>query len=296
MAQFSRQYNTSCNTCHTVFPKLNDVGIAFKDAGFQFPEEDASFIATPRTLTMPAIVSHPTKMPFHRPEYAAQPASIADPNLRRLQQRYFKELNDIGMQINALPFPDRFYLSPALDVDNRMQKRLEQPSLRFASFKGETVLEVTGNYYAVYPRERMDANNRASQTFEDVLLPILKVMVSQFPTQNTGVQGYVLEVSHRVRGRVLGVSWPTTENVAVGLSQEAAEQLVAAKNLREQRVCSGKCMCIATPNPSRSDWPIRRPERPDSWRIKETKQRDSNPSYPTVGGCVVNAKVKDDLD
>jgi len=219
---------------------LNDVGIAFKDAGFQFPEEDASFIATPRTLTRPAVLSHPTKMRFHRPEYAAPPASIADPKLRRLQQRYFKELNDVGMQVTALPFPDRFYLSPALDVDKRMQKHLEQRSLRFASFKGETVLEVTGNYYAVYPRERMDANKRASQTFEDVLLPILKVLVSQFPTQNTRVQGYVLEVSHRVRGRVLGVSWPTTENVAVVLSQDAAEQLVAAKSLREQRAVLGE--------------------------------------------------------
>ena len=86
-AQFSRQYNTSCNTCHAAFPMLNDVGIAFKDAGFQFPEEDASFIATPRTLTRPAVLSHPTKMRFHRPEYAAQPASIADPKLRWLQAK-----------------------------------------------------------------------------------------------------------------------------------------------------------------------------------------------------------------
>src|SRR5713101_2750510 len=95
-AQFSRQYNTSCITCHTAFPKLNDVGIAFKDAGFQFPEEDVSFIATPRTLlTMPNVVPHSTKMPFHRPEYAVQPSSISDPNLRTLQQRYFQELTYI---------------------------------------------------------------------------------------------------------------------------------------------------------------------------------------------------------
>ena len=38
------------HSCHTAFPKLNDIGLAFKDAGFQFSEEDASFIATPRTL------------------------------------------------------------------------------------------------------------------------------------------------------------------------------------------------------------------------------------------------------
>ena len=34
---FARQYATSCQTCHTIFPKLNDFGKAFKDAGFQFP-------------------------------------------------------------------------------------------------------------------------------------------------------------------------------------------------------------------------------------------------------------------
>jgi len=37
---FSRQYATSCMTCHIAFPKLNDFGKAFKDAGFKFPKDD----------------------------------------------------------------------------------------------------------------------------------------------------------------------------------------------------------------------------------------------------------------
>jgi len=37
---FSRQYGTSCMTCHIDFPKLNDFGKAFKDAGFKFPQDD----------------------------------------------------------------------------------------------------------------------------------------------------------------------------------------------------------------------------------------------------------------
>lgn len=37
---FSRQYGTSCSTCHVNFPKLNDFGKAFKDAGFKFPKDD----------------------------------------------------------------------------------------------------------------------------------------------------------------------------------------------------------------------------------------------------------------
>jgi hypothetical protein len=41
---FSRQYGTSCMTCHIDFPKLNDFGKAFKDAGFKFPKDDDSFL------------------------------------------------------------------------------------------------------------------------------------------------------------------------------------------------------------------------------------------------------------
>jgi hypothetical protein len=47
---FSRQYQTSCATCHVAFPKLNDFGKAFKDAGFKFPKEDETFLKIPAVL------------------------------------------------------------------------------------------------------------------------------------------------------------------------------------------------------------------------------------------------------
>ncbi len=47
---FSRQYQTSCATCHSNFPKLNDFGKAFKDAGFKFPEGDETFLKLPPVL------------------------------------------------------------------------------------------------------------------------------------------------------------------------------------------------------------------------------------------------------
>jgi hypothetical protein len=52
---FSRQYGTSCTTCHIDFPKLNDFGKAFKDAGFKFPKDDESFLkVAPVMLGAPA--------------------------------------------------------------------------------------------------------------------------------------------------------------------------------------------------------------------------------------------------
>ncbi len=47
---FARQYQTSCTTCHSDFPKLNDFGKAFKDAGFKFPADDETFIKVPPVM------------------------------------------------------------------------------------------------------------------------------------------------------------------------------------------------------------------------------------------------------
>lgn len=47
---FSRQYGTSCATCHVDFPKLNDFGKAFKDAGFKFPKDDESMVKVPPVM------------------------------------------------------------------------------------------------------------------------------------------------------------------------------------------------------------------------------------------------------
>jgi hypothetical protein len=47
---FSRMYQTSCSTCHSDFPKLNDFGKAFKDAGFKFPTDDESMLKMPPVL------------------------------------------------------------------------------------------------------------------------------------------------------------------------------------------------------------------------------------------------------
>lgn len=47
---FARMYQTSCSTCHSDFPKLNDFGKAFKDAGFKFPSDDETFLKVPATM------------------------------------------------------------------------------------------------------------------------------------------------------------------------------------------------------------------------------------------------------
>src|SRR5476649_1969028 len=41
---FARKYGTSCETCHTVYPKLTPFGEAFRRNGYRFPGVDSDFV------------------------------------------------------------------------------------------------------------------------------------------------------------------------------------------------------------------------------------------------------------
>jgi hypothetical protein len=156
------------------------------------------------------------------------PAEIKDPELRTLQEQYLDDLKRLGADIVSIPTEYSFYLSRRLDLDEQKQKSSDQRSIRFDRYKGKTVLEITGNYYAAYSTEKMNPDQRARETFLQIILPILKVAVPRFQS-NSSVQAYALEISHHVLGNVMGVSMERPENVVVVLPQQAAIRLVAAK-------------------------------------------------------------------
>lgn len=47
---FARKYQTSCSTCHSNYPELNDFGEAFKKNGFKFPKDDETFVKEPPVM------------------------------------------------------------------------------------------------------------------------------------------------------------------------------------------------------------------------------------------------------
>ena len=46
---FARKYQTSCQTCHILFPKLNAFGEAFRLRGYRMPGETAEMVKQPPT-------------------------------------------------------------------------------------------------------------------------------------------------------------------------------------------------------------------------------------------------------
>jgi hypothetical protein len=167
--------------------------------------------------------------------------------MRSLQQQYINDLKVVGQDIQGLQLKYRFYLNRNLDLDESQQQHADQSSIRFDRYDGQTVLAVTGNYYAAYP-EKIGADQRARSTFLSVVMPILKSEVPRFQA-NHQVQGYALEISHHVLGSVMGVMVERPENLMVFLPQSGALQLLGSKdeNVQQAGLLQGRIFLNAQP-------------------------------------------------
>ncbi len=157
------------------------------------------------------------------------PVELSDPKAQRLQQRHLQTLMAIATEIEAHKFPYPFYFSRVLDVDLAKMQLADQRSIRFDTYKGQTVLEITGNYYAAYSADRMDSYARLKETFERVIMPILQAEVPHFP-DDSEFSAFAIEVSHHVRQKVMGVSSEQPENVTIIIPVPVAQKLVDAKS------------------------------------------------------------------
>src|SRR5271157_2364983 len=142
------------------------------------------------------------------------PVELSDPKAQRLQQRHLQTLMVIATEIEAHKFPYPFYFSRVLDVDLSKMQAADQRSIRFDIYKNQTVLEITGNYYAAYSADRMDSYARLKETFQQVVMPLLQVEAPHFP-DDSEFFAFAVEVSHHVRQKVMGISSEIPENITV---------------------------------------------------------------------------------
>ncbi len=161
------------------------------------------------------------------PAQVLSPAEITDPAMKGLQQTHLKELHEITAALTTHQYPYHFYFSRKLDLTLHDQERSDQRSIQFDKFRGQTVLKITGNYFAAYSAERMTREDRARQTFTEVMLPILQAAVPALARTDVP-DAFALEISHHVVRKVLGVDNESMENVVLILPRASAGRLIEA--------------------------------------------------------------------
>jgi hypothetical protein len=176
------------------------------------------------------------------------PVEIKDPELRVLEQQYMDDLKTAAQDILANHFEYPFYLSRKLDLDEAQEKGANQSSIRFDRYNGKVVIATTGNYFAAYSADKVNKDQRARETFLKVVLPILKAEVPPFQS-NPKVQGYAIEISHHIVGKVMGVAVERPENIMVYLPQTAAIRLLGAKedSTKQAALLQGQIFLNAEP-------------------------------------------------
>lgn len=159
---------------------------------------------------------------------------IKDPYCQSLQQKYSTQLQQFGADAAGLRFPFPFYFSQTLDIDEARQKQLPSGSIHFDRFGGKVALQITGNYYAAYSSPTLSGNQRTRRTFQDVVLPLLRIAVADM---DSGVpfDVYAFEIAHHVRKKVMGVNTEGPENVVYIFSRSIGEKLARAKDAETQQ-------------------------------------------------------------
>jgi hypothetical protein len=165
---------------------------------------------------------------------ALTPAEVKSPQMRALQEKYLQQLQTVGAEIQGHIFPYPFYFSRVLDLEMAQQERADQRSLRFDNYGGMTVVELTANYFGSYSVELVNKSHRAVRTFNDVMLPVMEIATNGLK-DNPDVEGFAMEVSHRIRGKAMGMNMEKAENLVLVLSKQAAIKLVEAKNENDRQ-------------------------------------------------------------
>ena len=191
------------------------------------------------------------------PAQVLAPEEIPDTNMRELQKRYMAELKQIPVAVYQHEFPFHFYFSRKLDLSEAEQHRSDQRAIQFDRFRDQTVLRITGNYFASYSAELMTPEERARQTYQDVMLPLLEAAVPVFATANVP-EAFAFEISHHLRKKVLGVSSEGVENVVLILPRASALRLMTAAtaSAKQAAVLEGQAFLNASPIEL---WPGARP-------------------------------------
>ena len=216
------------------------------------------------------------------------PVELSDPRAQHLQQRHLQTLMAIGTEIEAHKFPYPFYFSRVLDIDLSKMQLADQRSIRFDIYKGRSVLEITGNYYAAYSADRMDSYARLKETFERVVMPMLQAEVPHFP-DDSEFSAFAVEVSHHVRQKVMGVSSEQPENVTVIIPVPIAQKLVDAKTDDQKQAAILEAQIFLNGQPY-SLW-LRDGAPPEEWKERNSPPSITRSSPVEIADAAANAST-----
>lgn len=154
------------------------------------------------------------------------PGEITNPKLKAVEQEYLPQLRSLQHAIGEARFPLPFILTRYVGKDPDRQASLDTRGLEFVYFQNQMLLKTSGFYSAAYNSDDLTANQRAGRTVQEVVIPILRLMVQQVPP-DMECDGIGFEIAYHVRAARRNSDFEGREILAVVLDRADAFALAA---------------------------------------------------------------------
>jgi hypothetical protein len=161
------------------------------------------------------------------------PIEISNPKLRSAEQEYLPQLQYLQHTIGETQFPLPFVLTRYVGVDPARQTSLDPRGLEFVYFQNRMLLKTSGFYTAAFNSDQLTQNERASRTFQEIVVPILGLVGNQL-SLDMKCDGVGFEIAYHVRDGRKNSDFEGREILAVVFGRADAVAFVSASG-NEQR-------------------------------------------------------------
>lgn len=149
------------------------------------------------------------------------PVEVLNPKLKADEAQYFPQLRSLQQSIAVTRFPFPFR-SARYPNEKHGQRAASDPNgIEFVYFEGREILKISGIYQAAFNAALLSKNERASQTFRDVVVPILRLVRQQIPT-NVDCDGIGFEIIYNTRDANSAYDYEGREVLTVVFDREDA--------------------------------------------------------------------------
>jgi hypothetical protein len=163
------------------------------------------------------------------------PAEIANPQLRAVEQQYLPQLQSLQHAIGNTQFPLPFILTRYVGVDPSRQASLDTRGLEFVYFRDRMLLKTSGFYTAAFDSEKLTKNERASRTFQEVIVPILRLLEQEIPS-DIACDGIGFEIAYHARDAAKNFDYEGREILAVVFDRADAYAFLSGSGNEQRQV------------------------------------------------------------
>lgn len=150
------------------------------------------------------------------------PSEILNPRVKALEKDYFTQLIAYNRAIQSLKFPFPFQLRRYVGLSSKVDPSPDTRGLQFLRFHNQIILKISGDYKAAFNGRTLTRNQRAARVFEDVMVPILRILPQQQIPATVSCNGVGFEISYHVRSRTHSYDYEGVEDMVVILRKKDA--------------------------------------------------------------------------